>query len=92
MKWTRNKRNGMIRPSTTMRSNQDDETLKPLSAKDIIQPAEELHETSSEREWQIKRLQEQLGVSREIAKKMVDESHGALKPAQPLDESAAHGE
>jgi hypothetical protein len=71
---------------------QGDEALKPLSAKDIIQPAEELHETSPEREWQIKRLQEQIGVSRESAEKMVDESHGALKPAQPLDESAVHGE
>jgi hypothetical protein len=39
-----------------------DEILKPLSARDMIQPAEELHETSPEREWQIKRLQEQLGV------------------------------
>ncbi len=47
--------------------------LKPLSIDDLFQPTEKLEETSARREWQIKRLQEKLGVSREIAQKMVDE-------------------
>jgi len=54
------------------------EILKPLSVKDLIEPGEELQETSARREWQIKRLQEQLGVSREIAERMVDEASGGL--------------
>jgi len=55
-----------------------DETLKPISAEDLIAPQEELQETSARREWQIKKLQEQLGVSREIAEKMVDETGRSL--------------
>jgi|GEM_PF-1075743 len=54
------------------------EILKPLSVKDLIEPGEELQETSARREWQIKRLQEQLGVSREIAERMVDEASGGF--------------
>jgi hypothetical protein len=50
-----------------------DETLKPISVDDLLQPTGELQETSARREWQIKRLQEKLGVSRDIAEKMVDE-------------------
>lgn len=50
-----------------------DETLKPISVDDLVQPTGELQETSAKREWQIKQLQEKLGVSREIAEKMVDE-------------------
>ncbi len=50
-----------------------DETLKPISVDDLLQPTGELKETSARREWQIKRLMEKLRVSREIAEKMVDE-------------------
>lgn len=56
-----------------------DEGLQPISIQDLVQrPTEELQETSPKREWEIKKLMEQLGVSREIAEKMVDETHGAL--------------
>jgi hypothetical protein len=50
-----------------------DEILKPISVRDLIGPTEELRETSAKREWQIKRLQEKFGVSREITERMVDE-------------------
>ncbi len=56
----------------------DDDTLKPVSVADLIEPSEELQETSLRREWQIKKLQEKLGVPRDIAEKMVDESRGSL--------------
>jgi hypothetical protein len=54
-----------------------DETLKPISAEDLMPQSEELQETSARREWQIKRIQENLGVSRDVAEKMVDESAGS---------------
>jgi len=53
--------------------DKSDETLKPISVDDLVQPTGELQETSAKREWQIKQLMEKLGVSREIAEKMVDE-------------------
>ena len=37
---------------------------------------EDIKKTTPQREWEIKKLQEQFGVAREIAEKMVDESHG----------------
>ena len=50
----------------------------PVPGKDIGVPNGELKKTSPEREHNIKRLQEKLGLSREIAEKMVDETHGAV--------------
>ncbi len=55
-----------------------DDILKPISLGDLIEPTEELQKTSARREWQIKKLQEKLGVSREIAERMVDEGSGPL--------------
>ncbi len=52
--------------------------VKPITAEDLLQPTEELQKTSAKREWQIKKIQEKLGVSRDIAEKMVDESGGSL--------------
>jgi hypothetical protein len=57
---------------------QNDEIIKPLSVRDLMGPTDELEETSPQREWQIKKLQEKLGVSRDIAEKMVDESGGSV--------------
>ncbi len=37
---------------------------------------EEMKQTSPEREWKIKKAQEKLGLSRDLAEKMVDESSG----------------
>lgn len=54
-------------------SDKSNEILKPITVDDLVQPTEKLQETSAKREWQIKRLMERLGVSREIAEKMVDE-------------------
>jgi hypothetical protein len=54
-----------------------DDTLKPISPADLIEPTEILQKTSAEREWKIKNFQEKLGVSRDIAERMVDESGGA---------------
>ncbi len=55
-----------------------DKTIKPISVEDLVGPQEEIQKTSVKREWQIKKLQEQLGVSREIAERMVDETGGSL--------------
>jgi len=51
-----------------------DEKLKPISAEDLMAPTEKLEKTSPRREWEIKKLMEKLGVSREIAEKMADEA------------------
>jgi hypothetical protein len=59
-------------------TKKNDDILKPLNVGDLIQPEEELQETSPRREWQIRKLQEKLGVSRDIAEKMVDESGGEV--------------
>lgn len=53
-----------------------DDTLKPVSAEDLIEPREEIKRTSPEREHKIRNFQEKLGVSRDIAERMVDESGG----------------
>ncbi len=37
---------------------------------------DDIKKTTPQREWEIKKLQEQFGLAREIAEKMVDESHG----------------
>jgi hypothetical protein len=37
---------------------------------------EDMKQTSPEREWKIKKAQEKLGLSRDLAEKMVDESSG----------------
>ena len=52
----------------------EDERLKPISIEDLVAPTGELQKTSPRREWEIKKLMEKLGVSREIAEKMVDEA------------------
>ncbi len=54
-----------------------DDNLNPISVRDMLEPTEDLQETSPEREMKIKSLQEKLGVSRDIAERMVDESGGS---------------
>ena len=51
-----------------------EEELKPISIEDLVAPTENLEKTSPRREWEIKKLQERLGVSWEIAERMVDEA------------------
>ncbi len=51
-----------------------DEKITPISMEDLVAPTEKLEKTSPRREWEIKKLMEKLGVSREIAEKMVDEA------------------
>jgi len=52
-----------------------DDALREIAAEDLVKPIKErMQKTSPSREWQIRKLQEKLGVSREIAEKMVDES------------------
>lgn len=50
----------------------------PVPDKDIGAPNGALKKTSPEREHKIKTLQETLGLSREIAERMVDETHGTV--------------
>jgi hypothetical protein len=50
----------------------------PVPDKDIGVPNGNMKPTSPEREHKIQMLQEKLGLSREIAEKMVDETHGAI--------------
>jgi hypothetical protein len=59
------------------KTKQADESLKPITAEDLVQPTGDLRKTSAKREWEIKKIQEKLGVSRDIAEKMVDESGGS---------------
>jgi len=49
------------------------EIVKPISVNDLLEP-EDLQQTSAKREWEIKKLQERLGVSRDIAEKMLEET------------------
>ena len=53
-------------------------TLEPKeSGEDLLSDEiEKIKETTPEREWKIKRLQETAGLSREMAERMVDESFG----------------
>ncbi len=52
-----------------------DDTPKEITAEDLVEPMKEkVQKNSASRKWDIRRLQEKLGVSREIAEKMVDES------------------
>ncbi len=54
------------------------DTLNPISVQDLLGSTEDLQETSAEREWKIKNVQEKLGVSRDIAERMVDEPGGSV--------------
>jgi len=49
------------------------EIVKPISVNDLLEP-EDLQKTSAKREWEIKRLQERLGISRDVAEKMLEET------------------
>ena len=49
---------------------------KPSTEDLLSDEIETIKETTPEREWKIKRLQETSGLSREMAERMVDESLG----------------
>jgi hypothetical protein len=58
--------------------DQPKDTLEPKAlGEDLLSDEiEKIKETTPEREWKIKRLQETAGLSREMAERMVDESFG----------------
>ena len=53
-----------------------DDAPKPYSAKDLIDPTDGIEKTSPEREDKIRNFQEKLGLSRDLAERMVDETGG----------------
>ncbi len=59
------------------RAAKKDDTLKPVSP-DLIDPAKKLPKPAPDRERKIKELEEKLGISRDIAERMIDESGGPL--------------
>lgn len=69
---------------TTEQATEIDETkkiedlLERIPDKDLQPPTEKLRPTTPEHEFQIRRIQEKLGVSREIAEKMIEESGGQM--------------
>lgn len=57
--------------------NETEGDLGPIPKVPSLPPEDDIKKTTPQREWEIKKLQEQFGLSRELAERMVDESRGS---------------